>query len=105
MLALEEYTEAKERLDFLDTQQKDLLDSIAATEQTIAEIDSVSSSKFQETFEAINRNFREVFQTLFGGGVAEMRLTDEENVGESGVDIIASPPGKRLQNVASAVGR
>ena len=104
VLALEEYTEAKERLDFLETQQKDLLDSIAATEQTIAEIDTVSSSKFQETFDAINRNFREVFQTLFGGGVAEMRLTDEENAGESGVDIIASPPGKRLQNVALLSG-
>ena len=104
VLALEEYKEAKERLEFLDTQQKDLLDSIAATEKTIAEIDTVSSSKFQETFEAINRNFRDVFQTLFGGGVAEMRLTDEKNAGESGVDIIASPPGKRLQNVALLSG-
>ena len=104
VLALEEYKEAKERLDFLDTQQRDLLDSIAATEKTIAEIDTVSSSKFQETFEAINRNFREVFQTLFGGGVAEMRLTDEKNAGESGVDIIASPPGKRLQNIALLSG-
>ena len=104
VLALEEYKEAKERLDFLETQRRDLLDSIAATEKTISEIDTVSSSKFQETFDAINRNFREVFRTLFGGGVAEMRLTDEENAGESGVDIIASPPGKRLQNVALLSG-
>ena len=104
VLALEEYKEAKERIEFLETQQKDLLDSIAATEQTIAEIDTVSSAKFQESFDAINRNFREVFRTLFGGGVAEMRLTDEENAGESGVDIIASPPGKRLQNVALLSG-
>ena len=104
VLALEEYKEAKERLEFLETQQKDLLDSIAATEKTIAEIDTVSRAKFQETFEAINRNFRDVFRTLFGGGVAEMRLTDEKNAGESGVDIIASPPGKRLQNVALLSG-
>ena len=104
VLALEEYKEAQQRFEFLEAQQRDLLDSIAATEKTIGEIDALSSSKFQDAFEAINRNFREVFQTLFGGGVAEMRLTDKENAGESGVDIIASPPGKRLQNIALLSG-
>ncbi len=104
VLALAEYKESKERLEFLETQRKDLFDSIAVTEKTITEIDAVSSSKFQETFKLINGHFRDVFQTLFGGGVAEMRLTDEENAGESGVDIIASPPGKRLQNVALLSG-
>ena len=104
VLALAEYKGSKERLEFLETQRKDLFDSIAVTEKTITEIDVVSSSKFQETFKLINSHFRDVFQTLFGGGAAEMRLTDEENAGESGVDIIASPPGKRLQNVALLSG-
>ena len=52
-----------------------------------------------EAFQEINRNFRETFATLFGGGVGEMRLTDETNLAESGIDIVAQPPGKRLQNV------
>jgi chromosome segregation protein len=58
-----------------------------------------SRKRFTEAFEVINNNFRQMFQTLFGGGIGEMRLTDETNVSESGIDIVASPPGKRLQNV------
>ena len=58
-----------------------------------------SRKRFSEAFEAINANFRDMFQTLFGGGTGEMRLTDESNIAESGIDIVASPPGKRLQNV------
>lgn len=104
VLALEEHKEAKQRLEFLEAQQKDLRESIASTEKTITEIDTVSRSQFQEAFKAVNRNFGKVFQTLFGGGAAEMRLTDEEDFGESGIDIIASPPGKRLQNVALLSG-
>jgi chromosome segregation protein len=104
VLALEEFQEAKDRLDFLEAQKKDLLDSIADTQTAIAEIDAVSRHKFQEAFEAINKNFHEVFRTLFGGGQAEMRLTDESNLVDSGIDIIASPPGKRLQNVALLSG-
>jgi len=97
--ALEEYRETQQRYDFLNTQRQDLLDSIRDTEKAIHEIDTESRRKFTEAFEAINANFREVFQTLFGGGIGEMRLTDESNIGESGIDIVASPPGKRLQNV------
>ncbi|HUP04659.1 MAG TPA: chromosome segregation protein SMC [Bryobacteraceae bacterium] len=97
--ALEEYQEAQQRLDFLSAQRQDLIDSIRDTEKAIKEIDEVSRQKFAEAFEAINANFRVTFQTLFGGGTGEMRLTDQENVAESGIDIICSPPGKRLQNV------
>ncbi|MCC6859379.1 MAG: chromosome segregation protein SMC [Bryobacterales bacterium] len=97
--ALEEYQETQQRYDFLNTQRQDLLDSIRDTEKAIQDIDQVSRQKFNEAFEAVNANFREAFRTLFGGGVGEMRLTDESNAAESGIDVVASPPGKRLQNV------
>ena len=97
--AMEEYQEAQQRQEFLTAQRQDLVDSIRDTEKAIQEIDQVSRQKFAEAFEAINQHFRGVFQTLFGGGAGEMRLTDQENVAESGIDIVCSPPGKRLQNV------
>ena len=97
--ALQEFEEASERQEFLNVQRQDLLDSIRDTETAIHEIDSESRKRFSEAFGAINANFREMFTTLFGGGSAEMRLNDEENVSESGIDIVASPPGKRLQSV------
>ena len=97
--AMEEFQEAQQRHDFLSAQRQDLIDSIRDTEKAIQEIDQVSRQKFAEAFEAINANFRVAFQTLFGGGTGEMRLTDQENLAESGIDIICSPPGKRLQNV------
>jgi chromosome segregation protein len=97
--ALEEFDEAQQRQEFLNAQRQDLLDSIRDTERTIGEIDTESRKRFGEAFEAINANFREMFNVLFGGGTGEMRLTDEENLGESGIDIVASPPGKRLQSV------
>ena len=99
MMALEEYKETAERHAFLDTQRKDLLDSIANTQATIREIDVVSRQKFEEAFHKINENFQTTFRKLFGGGNALMRLTDEENSAESGIDVVASPPGKKLQNV------
>jgi chromosome segregation protein len=97
--AMEEYQEAQQRHEFLSVQRQDLIDSIRDTEKAIQEIDLVSRQKFGEAFEAINANFRLIFQTLFGGGTGEMRLTDQENLAESGIDIVCSPPGKRLQNV------
>jgi chromosome segregation protein len=97
--ALEEYRETQQRHDFLHTQRQDLIDSIRDTEKAIHDIDAESRRKFSEAFDAINVNFRVMFRTLFGGGLGEMRLTDEANVNESGIDIVASPPGKRLQNV------
>ena len=96
---MEEFQEAQQRQDFLSAQRQDLIDSIRDTEKAIQEIDLVSRQKFAEAFEAINNNFRGVFQTLFGGGTGEMRLTDQENIAESGIDIVCSPPGKSLQNV------
>ena len=98
MMALEELQEAEERLTFLDTQRQDLLASIEDTTQAIREIDQVSRQQFLEAFQAINSYFAETFRTLFGGGVGEMRLTDESDA-DSGIDIAAQPPGKRLQNV------
>ncbi|MGA3095310.1 MAG: chromosome segregation protein SMC [Bryobacteraceae bacterium] len=97
--AMEEFQEAQQRQDFLSAQRQDLIDSIRDTEKAIQEIDQVSRQKFAEAFEAINANFRVAFQSLFGGGAGEMRLTDQENLAESGIDIVCSPPGKRLQNV------
>ena len=97
--AMEEYQEAQQRHDFLSAQRQDLIDSIRDTEKAIQEIDLVSRQKFSEAFEAINAHFRVAFQTLFGGGTGEMRLTDQENIADSGIDIVCSPPGKRLQNV------
>ncbi len=97
--AYEEFQEASLRQEFLSTQRQDLLDSIRDTETAISEIDEISKARFSEAFKVINENFRQCFQTLFGGGAGEMRLTDEENINESGIDMIASPPGKKLQNV------
>ena len=97
--ALQEFQEAQQRYDFLNAQRQDLLDSIRDTEKAIQEIDVETRKRFAEAFEAINANFREMFTTLFGGGAGEMRLTDELNINESGIDIVASPPGKKLQNV------
>jgi chromosome segregation protein len=97
--AYEEHQEAQLRMDFLTAQRQDLLDSIRDTEKAIHEIDEFSKNRFSDAFRAVNDNFRQCFQTLFGGGTGEMRLTDEANANESGIDIIASPPGKKLQNV------
>ncbi len=99
MMALEEYKESAERHGFLETQRKDLISSIENTTATIREIDQVSREKFQEAFAKINENFQATFKKLFGGGHAFMKLTDEENSAESGIDVVASPPGKRLQSV------
>jgi chromosome segregation protein len=99
MMALEEYKETAERHQFLATQRKDLLDAIENTAATIREIDQVSRQKFEEAFQQINENFQATFRKLFGGGHGFMRLTDLENSAESGIDVVASPPGKKLQNV------
>jgi chromosome segregation protein len=99
MMALEEYKETAERHQFLETQRKDLIDAIENTAATIKEIDLVSRQKFEEAFHKINANFQNTFRKLFGGGDAFMRLTDLENSAESGIDVVASPPGKKLQSV------
>jgi chromosome segregation protein len=99
MMALEEYKETAERHAFLETQRTDLISSIENTAATIRELDQLSRQKFEEAFATINQNFQATFKKLFGGGHAFMKLTDEENSAESGIDVVASPPGKRLQSV------
>ncbi|MGO4212769.1 AAA family ATPase [Terriglobus sp. YAF25] len=99
MMALEEFAETEQRHGFLESQRKDLLDSIENTHQSIKEIDEVSRTKFEEAFTQINENFSTTFTKLFNGGQAMMKLTDPDNISESGIDIIASPPGKKLQNI------
>jgi len=99
MMALEEFREAEEREGFLRRERDDLAESIQNTQLTINELDQVSRQKFEEAFRIINANFATAFQTLFGGGHGEMRLSEADSSGESGIDIVAQPPGKRLQNV------
>jgi len=99
MMALEEYQEVSGRHAVYETQRKDLLESIENTQASIKEIDEISRQKFDEAFAAINENFSVTFAKLFGGGQAFMKLTDQENAAESGIDIVASPPGKKLQNI------
>jgi len=99
MMALDEYKETAERHAFLNTQRQDLIESIENTQETIKEIDQISQTKFDEAFTQINANFGTVFARLFQGGQAMLRVSDEENQAESGLDIVVSPPGKKLQNV------
>jgi chromosome segregation protein len=99
MMALEELAEAEERLLFLTVQRQDIVDGISATEEALREIKRRSRERFRHAFEQINKNFSALFQELFGGGRGEMSLIDADDVLESGIDVVAQPPGKRLQNV------
>src|SRR5205823_13570606 len=78
MMALEEFNECDQRFTFLTRERDDLLQSIADTQQAIAELDLVSREKFEAAFNRINSNFSEAFHTIFGGGTAEMRLTEPD---------------------------
>jgi chromosome segregation protein len=99
MMAPEELAEAESRFEFLTAQRQDVLQSIDSTERALGEIKRRSRQRFREAFAQINENFGAMFQELFGGGRGEMILLDEDDLLESGIDIIAQPPGKRLQNV------
>ncbi|MCA1643623.1 MAG: hypothetical protein LC785_17150 [Acidobacteria bacterium] len=99
LMALEELGESEERFAFLTTQRKDIEDGIASTEEALREIKKRSRERFRHAFEEINRNFGQLFVELFGGGRGEMSIIDADDLLESGIDIIAQPPGKRLQNV------
>ena len=98
-MADEEFQELETRHEFVTKQRQDLLDSIKSTEAAIQKIDRTSRQRFKEAFDAINEEFTVTFRQLFGGGRAGLRLVDEQDVLESGIDIIAQPPGKTLQNV------
>lgn len=99
MMALEELAENEERFIFLTSQRQDITDGISSTEEALREIKRRSRERFRHAFTEVNKNFGELFVELFGGGRGEMSLIDADDVLESGIDIIAQPPGKRLQNV------
>jgi chromosome segregation protein len=99
MMAIDQFDELSTRHVFLTTQRKDLTDSIKSTADTIKKIDETSKQRFREAFTVITQNFQGTFSTLFGGGHASLALLDESDVLESGIEVVASPPGKRLQSV------
>jgi chromosome segregation protein len=99
MMAIDQFDDLESRHAFLTTQRKDLVDSIAATGEAIRRIDKTTRERFGEAFSVINHNFERTFTTLFGGGRAGLVLLDESDTLESGIDIIAQPPGKRLQSI------
>jgi len=96
---LDEYEELRTRYEFMTRQQEDLSKSIAELEEAIAKINSTTRKRLREAFDMLKNKFAEVFITLFGGGRAELVLTDEGNILETGLDITAQPPGKRIQNI------
>ncbi len=104
LLALSEHEELKTRHEFLTTQVADLNTSLATLQTTITRINAISRKRFAETFEGINKCFQEVFVRLFPGGRAELTLTDENDLLETGVDIDIRVPGKRTQNVTLLSG-
>jgi chromosome segregation protein len=99
MMAIEQFDELETRHAFLTAERKDLVESIAQTTEAIRRIDETTRCRFTEAFAAINGNFQEMFSALFGGGRAGLTLLDETDPLESGIEIIAQPPGKRLQSV------
>jgi chromosome segregation protein len=99
MMAIDQFDDLESRHTFLTAQRKDLVDAIASTNDAIRKIDKTTRERFHEAFRIINENFEGTFTTLFGGGKAGLVLLDESDALESGIDIIASPPGKRLQSI------
>ena len=102
--SIEEYRQTKERYDFMCEQRLDLEDSSAKLRKVIQDMTKIMKEQFAEKFNIINKNFGEVFKELFGGGKAELKLTDEENILECGIDIEVQPPGKKLQNMTLLSG-
>ncbi|OQA42010.1 MAG: Chromosome partition protein Smc [Chloroflexi bacterium ADurb.Bin325] len=102
--ALAEYNEVEARYNFLTTQAVDLEQAVASLQEVIAQLDEVMEREFVAAFKAIAAQFREEFVNLFGGGAAKIVLTDPDNPSESGIEIIARPPGKREQGLASLSG-
>ena len=99
MMAIDQFDELEARYTFLTTQRTDLVESVLATGEAIKRIDQTTRERFLEAFTAVNEHFQDTFATLFGGGRAGLVLLDEADILESGIDIIAQPPGKRLQSV------
>ncbi len=104
LIAIEEYKELEERYSFLTAQEQDLVTSKDQLMEMIRKINRTTSEMFRSTFEQVNVNFEMMFQKLFNGGTAKLVLVNEEDVLECGIEIIARPPGKRLQNVSLLSG-
>ncbi|AKL97693.1 chromosome segregation protein SMC [Endomicrobium proavitum] len=98
--AQEEYETLEQRYNFLVTQQQDLLKAKDDLHEVIKKINASTVENFKKTFDVVRANFKELYRKLFGGGEADLMLTDENNLLESGVDIFAQPPGKKLQNIS-----
>jgi chromosome segregation protein len=99
LTAIQEFAELEERYTFLTSQQKDLQDSMESLRETIRRINRSTRERFTEAFEAIRAHFQGVFAGLFNGGRADLRLEEDADVLECGVEIVVQPPGKRLGNV------
>ncbi|QYR19805.1 chromosome segregation protein SMC [Paenibacillus sp. sptzw28] len=97
--AIEEYERVKERYTFLSEQKNDLIEAKTTLYQVIREMDDEMSKRFRTTFEAIRGHFVHVFAKLFGGGRADLIMVEPDRVLDSGIDIVAQPPGKKLQNL------
>lgn len=97
--AIEEYREVKERYEFLTTQRDDILSAEDKLMGMVDELTELMKKQFTEQFKVISENFNIVFKEMFGGGKAYLKLSDESNVLDSGIEIIAQPPGKNLQNM------
>jgi chromosome segregation protein len=99
LMATEEFAEVKDRFDFLTNQLEDLTRAREDLKKVTTEIKTESSELFLDTYNRIKKNFHTVFRRLFGGGRAELRLADPDNILESGIEIFAQPPGKKLENI------
>jgi len=104
LAAPEEHAQLEERYHFLLTQQQDLLKAKDDLHDAITKINATTREHFKTTFEQVRGHFRELYQQLFRGGEADLVLTDEHNILETGVEIVAQPPGKKLQNIALLSG-
>jgi len=104
MVAAEEFQSLSSRHEYLFVQKEDLEDSLSQLQDAVDKINKESVQRFKDSFDAVNFAFQKTFPVLFGGGVAELRLTDPENLLESGVEIIAQPPGKKLQSITLLSG-
>ena len=104
LAAIEDYKRVSERFEFLTTQKNDLLNARDTLLEIIEEMDSVMKEEFISTFEKIEIEFKKVFKELFHGGTATLKLTAPNNVLETGIDIIASPPGKKLTSISLLSG-
>ena len=102
--AIEEYDEVSTRYEFLSQQQNDLIEAKEQLKKVIDRINRICSKRFKETFEQVNERFTKVFPVLFGGGEAQLILSEDPEKGEMGIDIIAKPPGKKLQSVSLLSG-